>query len=118
MLDEDKEALEHPEVQIGRKASSKIIGYVISLLLTALAFSLVYAHALPGPALQGVIAFLAGAVICVQLYFFSNVDLRHSQRWNLITTILTIPLFALMIGLSIWLFYELALRVQISAGLF
>lgn len=113
MRDEDEKARGHPEVQVGRQTSHKFIGYGISVLLTALAFSLVYAHALSTPALKAVLSFIALITICVQLYYFSNMDIRHTQRFNVISILLTVPLFMLMIALTVWLFYALSFRVEV-----
>lgn len=114
MAHEHEEALDHPELRVGSRLGD-FIGYAFTLLFISLAFALVYSHALTGMMLESVLTLIAFVVIGVQLLLFTNLDISPTQRWKTLATILTIPLFFMVIGLTAWMFYTLSLRTGLPA---
>ena len=110
----DEDALNHPELRIGSRLGD-FFGYAFTLVFMSLAFALVYTHALTGMMLESVLTLIAFVVIGVQLFLFTNLDISPAQRWKTIATILAIPLFFMVIGLTAWMFYTLSLRTGLPS---
>lgn len=109
MAHEHHDPLQHPELRIGNRLGD-FAGYALSTVFISLAFALTYTHALGGTMLEAVLTLIAFVVIGLQLLLFTNLDISPTQRWKTVATILTIPLFVLVIGLTAWMFYTLSLR--------
>lgn len=114
MAHDHQDALHHPELHSGNRLGD-YVGYVLSLVLISLAFALTYAHALSGAKLEAVLTLIAFVTIGVQLLLFTNLDISPTQRWKTVATILAIPLFFMVIGLTAWMFYTLSLRTGLPA---
>jgi cytochrome o ubiquinol oxidase operon protein cyoD len=76
----------------GGTVRSYTAGFVLSLILTLTAYTLVVQEAFSGWALVGVLAALAVAQLLVQLYCFLHLGKESRPRWNL-----TVALFAAMV---------------------
>ncbi|PWI57595.1 hypothetical protein BM613_07945 [Sulfoacidibacillus thermotolerans] len=82
-----------------------IIGFVISLLFTALALWMVVAHIAHASMLFAVILALAIAQAFVQLFFFMHISESHAPQWPFHVWMLTLGLLftiTVIVG-SIWI---------------
>ncbi|AOU97924.1 hypothetical protein BI364_08060 [Acidihalobacter yilgarnensis] len=104
--------LDHPEVKLAN-TRGYLIGYVFALAMMILSLGLVKGHALTPNALTVVLSLIAFVVILVQLYFLFHLDLSETQIWHTVALVLTIPLFIMAVGLTIWMFYTLHMRTMI-----
>ncbi len=91
---------------------SYLTGFVLSLILTAIAFALVMSGSLSPPAtLAGI--FVAGTVqILVHLHYFLHLDTSSAGRWNVLALIFTFLIMALFVGGTLWIMYTLNYRMM------
>jgi cytochrome o ubiquinol oxidase operon protein cyoD len=85
-----------------------IIGFVLSVVLTAVPFWLVMTGVLPGMVATALIIFaLALVQILVHVVFFLHLDTRSEGGWTLIAFIFTAVIVVIAIAGSIWIMYHL-----------
>lgn len=85
-----------------------IIGFVLSVVLTAVPFWLVMAGVLSSMVATALIIFgLALVQILVHVVFFLHLDTRSEGGWTLIAFIFTAVIVAIAIAGSIWIMYHL-----------
>ena len=85
-----------------------IVGFALSVVLTAIPFWLVMTGVLPGVVATAVIIFaLALVQILVHVVFFLHLDTRSEGGWTLIAFIFTAVIVVIAIGGSIWIMYHL-----------
>ena len=91
---------------------SYFIGFVLSLILTAIPFALVMSGAWSSSAaLVGI--FSAGIVqILVHLYYFLHLDTSSAARWNVLALIFTLLIMVLFVGGTIWIMFNLYHRMM------
>lgn len=86
---------------------SYIIGFVLSIVTTVVAFYIVDTHALPATELYITLGALALVQLLVQLIFFLHLSTHSKARWNLISFVFTtLIVFILVIG-TLWIMYNL-----------
>ena len=85
-----------------------LTGFVLSLILTALAFWLVMAEvfAQPGVTVTLILA-LALVQIAVHMVFFLHLDTRSEGGWNLLALLFTAVLVLILLVGSLWVMYHL-----------
>lgn len=97
----------HPETQLQPKGKpfpwSHIIGYLLSLALTALAFEAVMHHAMKFGVLLFIILVLAMVQILVQLLFFMHVTERHGPRYHILAFAIAMFFVFVFVGSSLWI---------------
>lgn len=87
--------------------SQYIIGFILSIVLTIVAYVLVVNQLLGGSIVVIVIMLLALIQLIVQLFFFLHLAEEKKPRWNLIFFINTFGLILLVIVASIWIMQHL-----------
>jgi len=98
-------------------ARSYIIGLVISVILTLLAYALVAFFAHPHPAslaylvIIPIILFLAVLQLVAQLIFFLHLGQESPPRWNVIFFVSTFVGILLVVVSSIWIMVNLNNRM-------
>jgi cytochrome o ubiquinol oxidase operon protein cyoD len=86
-------------------------GFVLSILLTAIAFGLVMHGALPR---RQVLTGIMGAAILqimVHLHYFLHLNTSSTARWNVLALILTVLIMTLFVGGTLWIMYHLNYRL-------
>lgn len=103
--------LHHPEVQ---QAGTRgyVTGYVVSLLMLLGALLLVSGHVFTPMFQLAAVSGLALVALIAQAFFFYGLDISQHQIWKSVSLVLTVPLFVLSIGLTVWIFHELAGRTM------
>jgi cytochrome o ubiquinol oxidase operon protein cyoD len=92
---------------------SYIAGYILSMILTLIAFSLVYQHNNAGSSslshkyLMGALLALAITQLFVQMIFFLHLDRESSPRWNLQAALLAATVVLIIVIGSIWIMNNL-----------
>src|SRR5579875_3085591 len=95
-------------------ATKYVIGYLASLILTAIAFGLALTHSMHVGPLIIVLTILAGLQIVVQLYFFMHVTEGDGPPFHSVFLILGL-LFTFAIALmSIWIMGFPAFMAQVG----
>ena len=92
--------------------SSYVIGFVLSVVLTAAAFGIVTQHWLPQ--LESVIALavLALVQIVVHLVYFLHMNTSSSQRWNLTAFGFTVLVAVILIGGTLWVLHNVSMQMM------
>ncbi len=86
---------------------SYVIGFVLSVILTAIPFGLTMAHRLPVASLVPVIVAIGVVQILVHLYFFLHMNTSSSQVWNNAAFVFTVIIVGILIVGSLWVMYHL-----------
>jgi len=88
-------------------------GFGLSIILTAMAFSLVIVGSdLPRPAILLGIFAAAGGQMLVHLHFFLHLNRSSAARWNVLALLATLLVMALFIGLTLWIMSNLNYRMM------
>jgi len=97
---------------VERSIRPYLIGLGLALLLTAIPFALVAAHALPRLTMLVIIAIAAVIQILVHLRFFFHLGFRSTPRENLIAMAFAAVLIVLMLGGTLWIMFDLYHRMM------
>jgi cytochrome o ubiquinol oxidase operon protein cyoD len=102
----EPDPLQHPEVQ-----QASVIGYTAGFLSTlallGAALLLTEGHMMAPVPLLGSIAGLALVALLAQCFLSFGLDIASHNIWKSVSLILTVPLFILTIGLTVWMFQQL-----------
>lgn len=88
-------------------ASSLLIGFVLSILLTVSSYLVVTQHLLPNDMIIAVVIFLALLQFVVQAIFFLHLDKESGPRWNLAIFLSTLSIVVMVIIGSLWIMTHL-----------
>lgn len=93
---------------MGRKTlKSYMIGLVLSLLFTVLAFGVVAYHVFSVGAIFVAVGILALMQLFAQVVFFLRVNASKDGRWGLMPFLFTILIVTVLFGGSLWIMYNL-----------
>jgi len=85
-----------------------IIGFVLSVILTAIPFWLVMAHVFKSPTVTAFsIMALAGVQIVVHMIYFLHMTPKAEGGWNMLALIFTLVLVTIALSGSMWVMYHL-----------
>jgi len=92
---------------------SYVTGFILSILLTAIAFALVMQS--EGLLRLTVLFVVFGAAILqilVHLHYFLHLDTTSAARWNVMALIITLLIMILFVGLTLWIMSDLNYRMM------
>ena len=92
-----------------------VIGFVLSVILTAIPFWLVMARPLSDMMTGIAIMGLAGAQMIVHMIFFLHMNARQEGGWTLTALLFTIIIVVIMLSGSMWVMYHLNTNMVPSA---
>jgi len=92
---------------------SYLIGFVLAVILTAIPFYVVIAHALPPGRTLLVIGAAAVLQILVHLRFFLHLNFTSTPKENLLAIVFTAVLIFIMVGGSFWIMFDLHHRMAV-----
>jgi cytochrome o ubiquinol oxidase subunit IV len=101
-----------PAAEARQELRSYIIGFVLALLLTALAFGLAAFKLLTGPTLMMAIGILALVQVAVHFRFFLHIDLSQQKREDLQLILFSSLLILIMVAGSLWIQANLDSRMM------
>jgi cytochrome o ubiquinol oxidase operon protein cyoD len=106
MSSEQIDPIQHPEVQ---QASLRgyISGYGVTLAGLGICLLITNAHVLAPIALLSAVSAIALLLLIGQAFLLFGLDFSQHNIWKTLSVILTVPLFVLSIGLTVWMFHEL-----------
>ena len=85
-----------------------VIGFVASVVLTAIPFWLVMTDALGDKALTGIIVVAFAAVqIVVHMIYFLHMNAKAEGGWNMLALIFTVVLVVIVLSGSLWVMHHL-----------
>lgn len=91
---------------------SYVIGFLLSVVLTAIAFGAVMFGTLSHQAVITTIFTAAVAQILVHLHYFLHLDFSSEARWNLLAIIFAVLIIALFVVGSLWIMHSLNYRMM------
>lgn len=100
----------HGDEDDGYHASIKgyLIGFLLSVVLTAIPFWLVMGKMLPSSGTTAVVILGFAAVqIVVQMVYFLHMNGRIEGGWSMVSLIFTIVVLVIMLAGSIWVMFHL-----------
>ncbi|MFZ0153546.1 cytochrome o ubiquinol oxidase subunit IV [Pseudomonas sp.] len=86
---------------------SYVIGFILSVILTAIPFGLVMFPSMPKDITIMVVVALAVIQVVVHLVYFLHMDRSAEQRSNVATFLFTAMVIALLVGLSLWIMFSI-----------
>ena len=87
-------------------------GFILSIVLTAIAFAFVTSGDLSrSAALFGIVG-AALVQILVHLHYFLHLDTSSAARWNILALLFTLWIMTLFVGGTIWIMYNLNYRMM------
>lgn len=85
-----------------------VIGFVLSVILTAIPFWLVMTDALHNPQSTALVILAFAAVqIAVHVVFFLHLTTRAEGGWTLIAFVFTLVIVGIVVSGSVWIMYHL-----------
>lgn len=85
-----------------------VIGFVLSVVLTAIPFWLIMANPLDDKALTGGIVVIFAAVqIVVHMIFFLHMNTKSEGGWNMLALLFTVVLVVIVLSGSLWVMHHL-----------
>ena len=85
-----------------------VTGFILSLLCTVLAFSLVDQHLIPNHALYAAVAILAFVQAVIQVLCFVRSNTSHEDGvWNIVAFLFTLGVIVILVAGSLWIMYNL-----------
>jgi len=78
------------------------IGFILSVILTAIPFWLVMTHQLPPGTTKYVILAFAAVQVVVHMIYFLHMNSKSEGGWNMMALLLTIILLVIVMTGSIW----------------
>jgi cytochrome o ubiquinol oxidase operon protein cyoD len=84
-----------------------IIGFVLSIILTGLAYILVVNKLVTGVAIVVLLAVLALIQAIVQLIFFLHLSWRRESKWRLFAFLSMLIVLVIIVAGSLWIMYHL-----------
>jgi cytochrome o ubiquinol oxidase operon protein cyoD len=107
--------LDHPEVQQA-DTLNYVAGTVFCVAFMVAAYLLTERHALDFMGLLKAVSGLTLLALIAQSMLFYGLSLSREHYAKSVTLALTVPLFVLSIGLTVWMFHTLFLRVMLPPG--
>ena len=91
---------------------SYMIGFLLSVVLTAIPFWLVMTGALPAAATGLIITAFAVVQIVVHMVFFLHMNHKSEGGWNMLALIFTIVIVVIAVAGSVWVMYHLNVNMM------
>ena len=86
---------------------SYMIGFVLSVILTAIPFALVMTGALPAQATALIVMGFAVVQIVVHMVYFLHMNSKSEGGWTMLALIFTIIVVVIALSGSLWVMYHL-----------
>lgn len=109
--------LEHPEVRLGG-VIRYLAGFVSTIVLMFIAM-VVAVHRQLHPSMDYesfviIVGILLIVALLLQAGFFYGLDVFSAQIWKNVSLVLTVPLFIITVGLTVWMFQSLNHRTMVK----
>ena len=93
-------------------AKSYLTGFILSVVLTLVAFGLVLGHAVPRDIAIPGIAVLALVQVLIHLAYFLHMNTSEGGRWNLTSFIFAVLVAVILIGGTAWIMVNIAMNMM------
>ena len=93
---------------------SYVIGLILSIILTVVAFGMVMSGAFSPLATVIVIIGAAVLQLLVQLIMFLHMNTKSDEGWNFMSFVFTVKILVLVIGGSLWIMHNLHITMMLD----
>ena len=94
-----------------------LIGFVLSVILTAIPFGLVMSGVIADPRITaGIIMVFALVQIVVHMIYFLHMNAKSEKGWTLMALIFTIIVLTICLAGSMWVMYHMNLNMMPNMG--
>lgn len=101
-------AASHEHAEDHGSVKSYLVGFALSVILTAIPFWLVMAKVLPSPKMTGfVILGFAAVQMVVHMVYFLHMNAKVEGGWSLLALLFTVALVFIMLAGSVWVMYHM-----------
>lgn len=90
---------------------SYLTGFVLSIILTVLAFAIVMSATASRTVTITVVTIAAVIQILVHLVYFLHMNTSSKARWNLVVFLFTLIIIGIVVVGSLWIMYNLNLNM-------
>lgn len=97
----------HDEIVAHGSVKDYTIGFILSVILTAIPFWLVMGHVLPANTTKVVILGFAAVQVIVHMIYFLHLNGKSEGGWNMMALILTVILLFIVLSGSLWVMYHM-----------
>ncbi len=99
---------DHEDVGYHATVKGYVIGFLLSVILTAIPFWLVMAKVIPSSTTTGLVLLGFAAVqIVVHMVYFLHMNSKVEGGWSMLSLIFTIAVVVIMLAGSIWVMFHL-----------
>ena len=99
---------DHDDVGYHATVKGYVIGFLLSVILTAIPFWLVMAKVIPSSTTTGLVLLGFAAVqIVVHMVYFLHMNSKVEGGWSMLSLIFTIAVVVIMLAGSIWVMFHL-----------
>ena len=106
----------HDSYQIHNSGKDYAIGFVLSLILTAIPFWLVMGNVLAPDMTRWVILGFAAVQLVVQMVYFLHLNSKAEGGWNMMALVLTLVLLVIVMSGSIWVMHHMNTNMMPGMG--
>lgn len=90
-----------------------VIGFLLSVVLTAIPFALVMTDAFSDPRVTaGIVTAMAMVQIVVHMIYFLHMNTKSESGWTLMALIFTIIIVVIVVAGSLWVMYHMNLNMM------
>ncbi|HSV77870.1 MAG TPA: cytochrome o ubiquinol oxidase subunit IV [Ramlibacter sp.] len=97
----------HDDIGYHATVKGYVIGFVLSVILTAIPFWLVMAKVLPPQATTFIILGFAAVQMIVHMIYFLHLNAKVEGGWSMLALLFTAALVVIMLAGSIWVMYHM-----------
>lgn len=98
----------HDDVGYHATVKGYVVGFLLSVVLTAIPFWLVMGKVLPTPGLTAIVILAFAAVqVVVHMVYFLHLNAKVEGGWSMLALVFTIAVVAILMAGSIWVMYHL-----------
>ncbi|HDT6077820.1 MULTISPECIES: cytochrome o ubiquinol oxidase subunit IV [Aeromonas] len=94
-------------------AQSYLVGFVLSIILTAIPFWMVMDGSFSHSATLMTVVGMAVVQIFVHLVYFLHMNTSSEERWNLTALVFTVLIIAIVVVGSLWIMYNLNINMMV-----
>ncbi|MDM5101052.1 cytochrome o ubiquinol oxidase subunit IV [Aeromonas salmonicida] len=94
-------------------AKSYLIGFVLSVILTAIPFWMVMDGGFTHQTMLITVVVMAVVQIFVHLVYFLHMNTSSEERWNLVALVFTVLIIAIVVVGSLWIMYNLNINMMV-----
>jgi cytochrome o ubiquinol oxidase operon protein cyoD len=90
-----------------------VIGFLLSVLLTAIPFALVMTDAFADPRVTaGIVTAMAMVQIVVHMIYFLHMNTKSESGWTLMALVFTVIIVVIVVAGSLWVMYHMNLNMM------